>query len=465
MPSSISAPVGKKVSLFKKEITEKRSGEEIETSPSPFKGDVIENSTPAKPVVRDVVCNTSGFPSTKLGSRFSLGAPKRSGPAKVAESGRDKMQSSATVSPPEHTAIRDKDVEDNDFQQENLRTVMHMSPEEVAQSMEELASLFPPSTLEFLKKRGEQKLGVPVSSQPSSASNTPTKNSHGIPGPASSSRVVGEGTRDKERGVLGCIFDDVNDTDSGYIARTEDELWRRVQSAPETVQKALQWTLCDDDFDDDMDAAELELTPQQSALGDQTAPTASSHVTGKGAPATNSLKAKVAALSTKPQAIQSRRSLRFDLQGCLVVASSIKGVGSGALHMQEYEGQWSEVFAPSFVGRLLNSTSTSTPSQSQVSDGIACKEQSVCESVGALSIICARTMISCGFVVVVGNRFEDGPIDSAKELELNYTPPELEHHEFDQGAPGYSLKEVCEVGSNCIIHYLLHRILYIYFIN
>ena len=124
---------------------------------------------------------------------------------------------------------------------------------------------------------------------------------------------------------------------------------------------------------------------------------------------------------------------RFDLHGCLVLASSSSTASNSGSNITQHSQvdpmsyfveEWKGLLENSFVSRVLQSRDKSLASEANGPGSAARK-------IEALARLCTQSLVDCGFVVVIG---------SAREIV-----PELEHHEFDQGSPGYTLKEACEV--------------------
>ena len=415
MSRSISTPGGKKVSLFKKERAEKNESEDISTTVSPFRGDVVE-STPTDPVVRDIICSASGFPTMKLGSRRALGATKKQKGCNRAIEERTIVEHHNVASAAVDCSTKaSNDVNSSDFEADNLHRVLAMSSEEYEQSMQELASIFPESTLDFLRNRGEQRLSAktpPSDTQPDAAPNKSQLVSSSAQLPAM----------------------------SNYIARDAEELRRQVLQAPITIQRALAWTLGDDvgsPTDDIQDVnTTINPTPPAPAMGRSS---------------------RDLLPSSAPPPPVSLPVYRFDLQGARVIASNHvtlpePTLGSRAVYsIETYRRHWIEILAHSFLARHIPHD---TSSGSVIEGSMVCASEErtpwgVCSCLTSLADICAKAMITTGFVVVVGGDGEEG----------GGLVPELEHHEFDHGSPGYTLIEVCEVReSDCKVQNL-HAVL------
>jgi hypothetical protein len=174
-----------------------------------------------------------------------------------------------------------------------------------------------------------------------------------------------------------------------YIAKDAQELVSQVKSAPSHIRRALQWTLDEDEEEKDDDHV-----PEVSGMLAKSDPRAPRNLTPK--------------LTKSP---------RFDLQGCRIIHSGITKEGKPLPQECQNEPptafhQWIEIFQKSFLGRLLSSLELEN-----------------------LVVFCIAKLLDSGFVVEIP--LGDGGIER--------WIPELEHHEFDQGSPGYNLLETCEV--------------------
>jgi hypothetical protein len=180
----------------------------------------------------------------------------------------------------------------------------------------------------------------------------------------------------------------MDEDQKGYIAKDAHELEAQVKAAPSHVRRALQWTLEDDDEAFENYSTNSEKPTQQSTSGRPLLP-----------------------------------SLRFDLQGCRIIRSGLSKSSTGTWMTLPEEQvlsnsttstarEWIEIFQKSFLGRFLSFV-----------------------EIQKVVISCLTMLLESGFVVEIGVN-DDG---SSQWI------PELEHHEFDQGAPGYNLLETCEV--------------------
>lgn len=111
-------------------------------------------------------------------------------------------------------------------------------------------------------------------------------------------------------------------------------------------------------------------------------------------------------------------SPRFDLQGCRIIHSGLKDGKSTPTSTTLSE--WDEVLQKSFVGRWLS-----------------------VNEIHSLAQLAISKFLDCGYVVELPAGDNETWI------------PELEHHEFEQGKPGYNLLEICEVYFHLLIYMTL----------
>lgn len=178
-----------------------------------------------------------------------------------------------------------------------------------------------------------------------------------------------------------------------YIAKDTQELLSQVKSAPSHIRRALQWTL-------DEDEEEKE--------------------NGEDFPVTDVSGISKSDLSRNSCPPKLTKSPRFDLQGCRIIHSGITKEGKPKISPNEPPTtfhEWREIFQKSFLGRLLPLLELEN-----------------------LIMFCVAQLLDSGFVV------EIPVVDGGMQKWI----PELEHHEFDQGSPGYNLLETCEVSPSLI---------------
>jgi hypothetical protein len=186
----------------------------------------------------------------------------------------------------------------------------------------------------------------------------------------------------------------VNEDQKSYIAKDAHELSEQIKAAPSHVRRALQWTL-DEDNDDDHAFENHSQTTSEKPI------------------------------EQNPSSPKLLPSLRFDLQGCRIIHSGLSNSPTGrtlsngiiststiTINTKTTAQEWIEIFQKSFLGRSLSSL-----------------------EIQNLVLVSLTMLLESGLVVEI-------PMDNDGVSEW---VPELEHHEFDQGRPGYNLLETCEV--------------------
>jgi hypothetical protein len=343
-----------KVSKFKSEFNDKTSSPSF--SKPTILGEVKE--VPSSHVVKDIISfSSNGFPKPSAKKNLNLGSKSLSNPGESQSKRQDKAEEESEKPRLENVSYRNETAEDFDkeISDQNLKEVLSMSAEEVAASIAQLSTMFSSQNLDFLRSRGSQSAV--------GSSNSMTKPKH--------SR-----------------FDEsMNTENKPYIAKDAQELVSQVKSAPSHIRRALQWTLDEDEEEEDTPGTDVSESSKSDLL---------------------------------PQKVSTpklTKSPRFDLQGCRIIHSGITAEGKPLSKSSQNEPptvfhECMEILQKSFLGRLLSPVELEN-----------------------LIMFCIAKLLDCGFVVEIP--LGDGGVEK--------WIPELEHHEFDQGSPGYNLLEACEV--------------------
>lgn len=166
-----------------------------------------------------------------------------------------------------------------------------------------------------------------------------------------------------------------------YIAKTSEELKEQIQIAPKHIKKALQWTL---DTNETFEEEKLDKQNSNEKL-----------------------------ISTP----------RYDLQGARIVNTGINFLTNEIINQKNQKEEeeeekktmfqeWFMILKNSFLSRILT-----------------------LDEIQEIIILSISKLINSEFIFEV-------KVDQQGELEFI---PELDHHEFCRGMPGYNLLETCEV--------------------